>query len=103
MEEIFGEIRDEHDDEYLIEEKIDERNYIFSARHEIDYLNDKYQWNLPKGEYDTLGGLILDINEDIPEVNEAIVINNFHFTIFTMQHNKIDKVKLTILDQEDVL
>ncbi len=103
IEEIFGEIRDEHDDEYLEEEKIDDHNFILSARHEIDYLNDKYDWELPTGEYDTLGGLILTVNEDIPEVNDVILIHPFHFTVFTMQDNRIDKVKLTILNGEEVL
>lgn len=103
IEEIFGEIRDEHDDEYLEEEQIDENNFILSARHEVDYLNDKYSWELPVGEYDTLGGLILAFNEDIPSVNETILIPPFHFTIFTMEDNRIDKVKLTILDKEEAL
>ncbi|RED98857.1 hemolysin family protein [Marinoscillum furvescens] len=103
IEEIFGEIRDEHDDEYLVEEQIDEHNFILSARHEVDYLNDKYDWNLPQGEYDTLGGLILAFHEDIPTVNEVILISPFHFTIFTMEENRIDKVKLTILDSEEPL
>lgn len=103
IEEIFGEIRDEHDDEYLIEEKIDEYNYILSARHEVDYLNDKYNWNLPDGDFDTLGGLILAYHEDIPQVDESILIQPFHFTIFTMEENRIDKVKLTLLDKEDTL
>ncbi|HCX24463.1 MAG: hemolysin [Flammeovirgaceae bacterium] len=103
IEEIFGEIRDEHDDEYLEEEQIDEHNFILSARHEVDYLNDKYNWELPVGEYDTLGGLILAFHEDIPSVNEAILIPPFHFTIFTMEENRIDKVKLTILDKEEAL
>ena len=103
IEEIFGEIRDEHDDEYLEEEQIDESNFILSARHEVDYLNDKYDWELPVGEYDTLGGLILAFHEDIPTVNEAILIPPFHFTIFTMEENRIDKVELTILDREEAL
>ncbi|MEQ8470122.1 MAG: hemolysin family protein [Marinoscillum sp.] len=103
IEEIFGEIRDEHDDEYLVEEEIDEHNFILSARHEVDYLNDKYDWELPTGEYDTLGGLILAFHEDIPTVNEAILIAPFHFTIFTMEENRIDKVKLTLLDKEEAL
>ncbi len=96
IEEIFGEIRDEHDDEYLVEESIDENNYIISARHEIDYLNDKYNWELPDGDYDTLGGLILSIHEDIPQVDEEIDIPPFKFTIFTMEDNRIDKVKIFV-------
>jgi CBS domain containing-hemolysin-like protein len=101
IEEIFGEIRDEHDDEYLTEQKIDHDNYIFSARHEIDYLNEKYPLNLPEGEYDTLGGFIFEFHEDIPEVNEIIEIPGFIFTIITMEENRIDNVKLTRIQTEE--
>lgn len=101
IEEIFGEIQDEHDDEYLTEEAIDENNYILSARHEIDYLNDKYEWQLPKGDFDTLGGLILEYNENIPEKNEVIEIEHFVFTIITLEDNRIDRVKMTIINRED--
>lgn len=103
IEEIFGEIRDEHDEEYLIEEQIDDSNFILSARHEVDYLNDKYGWALPVGDYDTLGGMILTFHEDIPQVNEVIEIAPFKFTIFTMEENRIDRVKLTISGIEDAL
>lgn len=103
IEEIFGEIRDEHDDEYLTEQKLDDLNYIFSARHEIDYLNDKYGIGLPEGEYDTLGGFIFEFHEDIPEVDEVIDIPPFIFTIFTMEENRIDKVKLTLVNTEELV
>ena len=103
IEEIFGEIRDEHDDEFLTEQKLDEENFIFSARHEIDYLNDKYNLNLPEGEYDTLGGFIFEFHEDIPEVDEVIEIPPFIFTIFTMEENRIDKVKLTLINTEELV
>ncbi len=103
IEEIFGEIRDEHDDEFLIEEKIDEYSYILSARHEVDYLNEKYNWELPVGEYDTLGGLILNYHEDIPEVGEIIDISTFLFTILTIDEKRIDKVKLTFTASEEAL
>ncbi|SNS92369.1 Hemolysin, contains CBS domains [Ekhidna lutea] len=103
IEEIFGEIRDEHDDEYLTEQQLDEFNFIFSARHEIDYLNDRYELSLPEGEYDTLGGLIFAYHEDIPEVNEVIEIPPFVITIFTMEENRIDKVKLTLINKEELV
>ncbi|XOV92454.1 MAG: hemolysin family protein [Bacteroidota bacterium] len=101
IEEIFGEIRDEHDDEYLIEEALDEHNFIISARHEVDYLNDKYDWELPVGDYDTLGGLILSIHEDIPQVEEEIELPPFKFTIFSMEDNRIDKVKIYVGNSND--
>ena len=103
MEEIFGEIRDEHDDEYLVEQKLDDENFIFSARHEIDYLNDEYQLAIPEGEYDTLGGFIFAFHEDIPEVDEVIEIPPFVITIFTMEENRIDKVKLTLINTEELV
>lgn len=103
IEEIFGEIRDEHDDEFLTEEKIDDNTYILSARHEVDYLNDKYEFDLQLGEYDTLGGLILNHHEDLPVVNEIIDITPFIFTILTIEDRRIDKVKLTLTDIEESL
>ena len=101
IEEIFGEIQDEHDDEYLTEDCLDEFNYILSARHEIDYLNDKYAWQLPAGDYDTLSGLILEFHEDIPDKNEIILIDQFEFTILTLEDNRIDRVKMSIKKGED--
>jgi putative hemolysin len=103
IEEIFGEIRDEHDDEFLIEEKIDSQNYILSARHEVDYLNEKYEWELPVGEYDTVGGLILDYLENIPSEGEIVEIKPFIFTVLTIDDKRIDKVKLTLTSSDDSL
>ncbi|MEP1891339.1 MAG: transporter associated domain-containing protein, partial [Cyclobacteriaceae bacterium] len=103
IEEIFGEIRDEHDDEFLIEEKIDDSNYILSARHEVDFLNEKYEFELPVGEYDTLGGLILGHHEDLPQVNDIIDVSPFIFTILTIDEKRIDKVKLTIAQSDESL
>ena len=97
MEEIFGEIRDEHDEEYFKEEPIGENEFLFSARLEVDYLNDKYDLELPDGEYDTLGGFILHINEDIPNIGDEIKHEQFDFTIMTMEENRIDVVKLKVL------
>jgi CBS domain containing-hemolysin-like protein len=102
IEEIFGEIRDEHDDEYLEEEKIDQNTYILSARHEVDYLNEKYNFGIPEGDYDTLGGFIFAYHEDIPEVNEVIEISPFIFTIFSMNENRIDKVKMNLTIAEEL-
>ena len=103
MEEIFGEIRDEHDDEFLIEQKIAENIFLLSARHEIDALNEKYNWSLPKGDYDTLGGLILAKNEDIPTIQDEIGIDHFRFQIINMEDNRIDQVRLTIQNYKDPL
>lgn len=96
IEEIFGEIQDEHDEEDLLEQKIDDHNYLLSARHEIDYLNDQYKFDLPEGEYETIGGLILSVAEDFPKKHETISFQDFLFTIESIEDNKIDKIKLTI-------
>ena len=101
VEELFGEIEDEHDTVELIEEKIDDYNYKFSARLEVDYINETYKLDLPEGEnYETIGGLIVDETEEIPKVNDKIIIENFQFTILEVSSTKIDVVALKILDQD---
>ena len=100
MEQIFGEIEDEYDDkEDLTEKRLEERVYLLSGRLEIDYLNDKYEWNLPEGDYDTLGGMVTSVNEDIPEMNEVIVYQPFSFQIIEMTDTKINLVKLSIVGE----
>ena len=96
IEEIFGEIQDEHDDEDWVEHRIDSHNFLISARHEVDYLNDKYQWNIPDGEYDTLGGYILSLTGEIPLKGDIIPSADLTFTIMTMGDNRIDTVKVTL-------
>jgi putative hemolysin len=99
VEELFGEIEDEHDTLEMIEEQIDEDTYRFSARLEVDYINETYKLNLPESEtYETLGGLIVNETEGIPDKNEDIMIDNFKFTIEEVSSTKIDIVKLKILD-----
>lgn len=101
VEELFGEIEDEHDTIELIEEKIDDVNYKFSARLEVDYVNEVYKLDLPEGEnYETLGGLIVDETEEIPQVNDQIQIENFLFTILEVSTTKIDLVTLKILEED---
>lgn len=101
IEEILGEIRDEHDEEDHVEQKINDFTYVLSARHEIDYLNEKYKFDLPEGEYDTLGGYILSIYEDIPQVHEVIRKDKFVFTVKTMIGTRIDKIRLEIHESEN--
>src|ERR1019366_7521529 len=101
MEEIFGEIDDEHDKEEMIEKKISENEYLFSARLETDYLNDKYHLNLPiLDNYETLGGLIMNYHESIPRLNEEIRINDFLFTITAVTRIRIEQVNLKIQNVE---
>ncbi|MBW3467667.1 hemolysin family protein [Arthrospiribacter ruber] len=96
IEEIFGEIQDEYDSDDLIEQKISDTEYLFSARHEIDYLNEKYGWELPYGEFETLAGFILSLTEDIPQKGQSIVYSSFTFTIVSKQDHRIETLKLKI-------
>jgi CBS domain containing-hemolysin-like protein len=99
VEELFGEIEDEHDTLEMTEEQIDENTYRFSARLEVDYINEAYKLDLPESEtYETLGGLIVNETEGIPEKNEDILVENFKFTIEEVSSTKIDIVRLKILD-----
>jgi len=101
VEELFGEIEDEHDSIEFLEEKINETTYNFSARLDVDYLNEIYKLNLPENEnYETLGGLIVNSTEEIPQQNETIKIENLLFTIIEVSNTKIDVVTLQILDEE---
>ncbi|NVJ87141.1 MAG: HlyC/CorC family transporter [Algoriphagus sp.] len=96
IEEIFGEIEDEYDSDDLIEQKISDQEYLLSARHEIDYLNDKYDWNLPIGDYETLSGLILSYTENLPKKGESVTIGPFTFTVVSKQEHRIDTLRLKI-------
>ncbi|WP_027137204.1 hemolysin family protein [Gaetbulibacter saemankumensis] len=101
VEELFGEIEDEHDTVDLIEEKLDEDTYKFSARLEVDYINETFKLNLPESEnYETLGGLIVNHTEEIPAQNEVVKMDNFQFTILEVSNTKIDLVELLILGED---
>jgi putative hemolysin len=94
IEEIFGEIEDEHDQDDEVEQKIGENTYVLSARLEIHYLNEKYGWKLPEGDYDTLSGLILSYTEDLPKQGQTIQIPPFTFIIHSTAENRINTVKV---------
>ncbi|GAB3884176.1 hemolysin family protein [Spirosoma agri] len=95
VEQIFGEIQDEYDtNEDWTEQQLDDHTWLLSARHEIDDLNTTYGWSIPEGSYDTLGGLILATNEDLPHVGEIIELSPFTFTIVSMDGTRIDTVKV---------
>ncbi|RKE98385.1 hemolysin family protein [Ichthyenterobacterium magnum] len=100
VEELFGEIEDEHDTIELIEDVIDESNYKFSARLDVDYLNETFKLNLPESEnYETLGGLIVHQTQEIPQLNDVVTIENFVFTILEVSSTKIDVVSLKVLEE----
>ncbi len=100
MEEIFGEIEDEHDTMELIEKEISDGEFEFSARHEIDYLNEKYKLKLPESDsYETLGGMVVSFNGNIPEKGEHITIEGFSFTVLDASNTRIERLKLTLIDE----
>ena len=95
LEEIFGEIEDEHDIQTYIEDKISETEYRLSGRLEIDYLNEKYNFNLPiSEEYETLAGLILFHYENIPRINDRIHIDGFVIRILDVSETRIELIHL---------
>ena len=97
VEELFGEIEDEHDSVALIEEQLDENSFLLSARLEVDYLNETYKLQLPENEnYETLGGLIVHFTQEIPEQNKQIKIDNFQFTIQEVSNTKIELIALKV-------
>lgn len=101
IEEIFGDIEDEHDTESLREEQLEENKFIFSARLEIDYINDNHKLGLPESEdYETLGGLIVAVHESIPEEGEIILYENFHFTIQKSSNQRIEEVIVRVDSDE---
>jgi CBS domain containing-hemolysin-like protein len=100
VEELFGEIEDEHDSIDLIEDAIDEETFKFSARLEVDYINEMYKINLPESEnYETLGGLIVNHTEEIPTQNDIVRIDAFQFTILEVSNTKIDMVELKLIEE----
>jgi CBS domain containing-hemolysin-like protein len=101
IEEIFGEIEDEHDSDELIEQKLEDQTWLLSARLEVDYLNDHYGWHLPIGEYETLGGLILAYTEDFPKQGDIINVPPFTFIINKTDKKKIDTVKVRVENGTD--
>jgi CBS domain containing-hemolysin-like protein len=101
VEELFGEIEDEHDTTDLIEEQVNDTTYNFSARLEVDYLNETYKLELPESEeYETLGGLIVNEKGEIPEQDSEIRIEGFLFKILEVSSTKIDLVSLQMMEKE---
>lgn len=95
IEELFGEIEDEHDSIALTEEMLTENHYKFSARHEVDYLNEQYKLDLPESEnYETLGGMIVYLTEGIPGQGEQVEIDAYTVKILEVSSTKIELVEL---------
>ena len=101
VEELFGEIEDEHDKLVLIEKVVNDGIYLFSARLDVDYINETYKLNLPENEnYETLGGMIVSFTEDIPKKDEVIVLQDYTFNILEVSNTKLElvEVKYTPVD-----
>jgi len=98
MEEIFGEIEDEHDVEDLTEKKINDTEFIFAARLEVDYLNEEYNLDIPEGEYETLSGFIVMNHEDIPDQGETITIDRFEIKILKASGKRIELVNVKLIE-----
>lgn len=102
IEELFGEIEDEHDlDEELIDQKINDDAYLFSARLDVEFINQKYGLNIPESNsYSTLGGFIVHNTKEIPQSEEKIRIEDFEITIHSASNKKIELVRLSILEEK---
>ncbi|PWL40550.1 hemolysin [Flagellimonas aquimarina] len=101
VEELFGEIEDEHDSTDLYEEQLSENVFKFSARLEVDYINENYKLELEESdEYETLGGLIMNETGEIPEQDSEIKIDNFLFHILEVSNTKIDLVTVHVLAED---
>lgn len=102
VEELFGEIEDEHDKDKFIEEKISDDEYLFSARLEVDYINETYHLNLPESEeYETLSGLIVLHTEEIPTQGETISLPPFVFLIEACSQTRIETVRIFIKENDE--
>jgi CBS domain containing-hemolysin-like protein len=99
IEEIFGEIEDEHDSIKLIDKQISSKEFLFSGRMEIDYLNEKYQFNIPESdEYNTLAGLVLAYHQQIPEPETIIFLENYKLRVVKVTETRIELISLVIFD-----
>ena len=100
VEELFGEIEDEHDQNFKKELQISDKEYVFSARLEVDYLNEKYKLSLPESEnYETLGDLVVAIHESIPSKNEEVSIENYRFLVEEVADNKVITVRIFVSEK----
>lgn len=97
LEEIFGEIKDEHDVEEFVEKQIAEKEYIFSGRLELDFLNEKYGFDFPEDESETLSGYIINHHEKIPRLKERIIIDDYEFDVLNVTETRIEMVKMKVL------
>ncbi len=98
LEEIFGEIEDEYDDNEYVENQLSKNEFILSGRLEIDRINEEYELSIPEGDYETLSGLIVSHTGNIPKENEVIQIEKYSFKILSVSETKVETIKLTVED-----
>ncbi|MFC0774481.1 hemolysin family protein [Terrimonas alba] len=94
LEELFGEIQDEYDREKFVEKQIAENEFIFSGRLELDYLEEKYNFEFPENESETLSGYIINFHETIPQQKERIIIDDYEFDVISVSDTRIEMVKM---------
>ena len=94
LEELFGEIQDEYDTEKFVEKQIAENEFIFSGRLELDYLEEKYDFEFPENESETLSGYIINFHETIPRQKERIIIDDYEFDVISVSDTRIEMVKM---------
>ena len=98
IEEIFGEIEDEHDKDELVERQLNPSHYVFSGRLELDYINEKYRLDLPQvADVETLSGLIVFYAQSIPQLNQEITIEDFRFKVVAVANNRIEQAEVFVL------
>jgi CBS domain containing-hemolysin-like protein len=98
LEELFGNIEDEYDvaEEDLAEEKISGNEYLFSGRLKLEHLNEKYRFDFPEDEAETLSGYIIQKHDTIPKENEHIIIGHYEFEILSVTHTRIQTVRMKV-------
>ena len=97
IEELFGEIEDEHDSQIFLEKKLNNDSFVFSARLEVDYLNNKYKLKIPESDqYETIGGFIVHNRQDIPSEGEVLNFSNYKFIIKEVTNTKIETVEVKV-------
>ena len=97
LEEIFGDIKDEYDTEEFVEKQLSDNEYIFSGRLELDYLNERYGFDFPENETETISGYIIDEYKSIPKFKERIIIGDYEFDVLNVTNTRIEMIKMKVL------
>ncbi len=98
LEELFGEIEDEHDESEYIEQQISTNEFILSGRLEVEYVNDKFELEIPTESAETLSGYIIEVHNEIPEKDEKIIIDHYEYKILQVSKTRIETIRLKVLE-----